>query len=192
MSMFNTTGNYNEKTFLGNSSAKPIAGIVTRILREYGLQEAKMPNEVIAAGSPVKLTNTVDSTNTHAGKKLNPNVLSIAKATKSADVCGFLVANQTDYQGFDEEAPRAVEGQIVDVAEIGSNIEMYLPCDATLANVPLNTKVDWDFANGLLKKAETDASINISILSPVVDGVTYYVDGTSVKMKASKVVKVKL
>lgn len=191
MGLFNEAGNYNGKTFLGNSSAKPIAGIVTRILREYGLQEAKMSADVIAAGQPVKLTNAVDATNTHAGKKFNPNVLSIAKANTSDDVCGFLVANQTDYQGYGEEAPRAVEGQVVDVAEIGSNIEMYLPCDATLSNVPLNTKVDWDFDSGNLKKADA-GGLNIKILSPVVDGVTYYVDGTSVKMKSSKVIKVKL
>ena len=191
MSIFSQSGHFNGKSFLGNSSAKPIAGVATRILREFGIQEALMANALIPAGSPVKLVNQTEA-NTNAGQKLNPNVLKIEEAKAAGDVSGFLLANQNDYTPEGEQIPRAIEGQLVDVAAFGSRIELYLPCDATVQNIPLNSKVDWDFTSNCLKKADGATSIAVQILSPVVDGVVYAKNGTSLEMKESKVVKVRL
>lgn len=182
--------NYNGLSFLGSSSNKPIAGIVTNIDRHTVSQARLKATDIIPAGYPVKVTND-SSTVTGAGKQLNPNVLNADKATSADETSGFLLVNETDILQMGEKAPRAYTGQLVNVALIGSLTELYLPCDGSVQNVNVNSKVAWDFTKSVLK---VEATGNIQIIGPVVDGTRFKLNanGDAVEFENCKVVKVRL
>lgn len=187
----NKVGNYNGKSFLGNSSAKPIVGIPLRTIYSYDITQGKLTlgaSGPIPPGSPIKATNKVDST-TSSGKALNPNVLKIESAGKDADVSGFLLVNETDILDFGATAPRAYDGQIVNVALLGSRVEIYLPVDTTVAEINVNSKLAWDFTGKVLKSSTTG---KIELLSPVVDGIKFEYKNDDVVYTNCKVAKVRL
>lgn len=183
--------NYTATSFLGRSSNKPIAGIATNVNRLTVSQAKLVSDTLVAAGSPVKVTNGGVSTATGAGQELNPNVLQAVPATAAADVSGFLLVNETDILQTGEKAPHAYSGQLVNVALLGSLTELYLPCDTSVQNVSLTSKLAWDFTNNV---AQVSATGTINIIGPVVDGVRFKVDTTNneVVFEDCKVVKVRL
>lgn len=184
----NKVTNYSGKTFLGNSSAKPIVGLSLRGIYTYDLSQGKLKEGGVLPGQPIKAENNV-SNSTGAGMKLNPNVLSVSKASTAEDVCGFLLINETDVLGLDEEAPVAQVDQVVNVALLGSRVEMYLPADSTLQGIATNKKVAWDFDTNSLK---ISASGTIDVLGPVVDGVKFALSGSNVTYEDCKCIKVRL
>lgn len=187
----NKVGNYNGKSFIGNSSAKPIVGVPLRGIYTFDLSQGKLTDDdIILPGEPVKAVNK-SSDATGAGKALNPNVLALSKPTAAGtdNISGFLLANETDVIDFGQDAPRAYKGQIVNVALLGSRTEVYLPVDAAVANVNVNSKLLWDFARGNLKKDDTGT---IELLGPVVDGVKFKNTGGVISYEACKVAKVRL
>lgn len=185
----NKVGNYNGKSFLGNSSAKPIAGVPLRSIYSFDFSQGKLTtNDVILPGEPVKAVNQI-SDETGAGKALNPNVLALSKPAAAEDISGFLLVNETDILNFGETAPKAVKGQIVNVALLGSRVEVYLPVAAAVANVNTNSKLAWNSTKGNL---EVSATGTIELLSPVVDGVRFKVSGSDAVYEDCKVAKVRL
>lgn len=185
----NKVGNYNGKSFLGNSSAKPIAGVPLRSIYSFDFSQGKLTtDDVILPGEPVKAVNKV-SDETGAGKALNPNVLALSKPTAAADISGFLLVNETDVLNFGETAPKAIKGQIVNVALLGSRVEVYLPVAAGVANANTSSKLAWNSANGNL---EVSTSGTITLLSPVVDGVKFKTSGSDTIYEDCKVAKVRL
>lgn len=186
----NGIGNYNGKSFLGNNSAKPICGIFLRELFRGNLYQAKVNTDTLVfPGVPVTIKNT--NVDTNAGVQMNPNVLSItAVATADAEVSGFLLESPTDVMQWGEVAAHALKTQVVNVALIGSGVELYLPADAGLADIQLGVNnLVWDFGNKCVKAG---ANGYITGLSPVVDGVAFAEDSGSVIFKDVKVIKVKL
>lgn len=186
----NSVGNYNGKSFLGNSSAKPICGIFLRDLFRGQIYQAKVNTDTIVyPGVPVTITNA--NTKEGAGVELNPNVLSItAVATADAGVSGFLLESPTDVMQWGEVAAHALKTQIVNVALLGSGVELYLPADSGLSGVAIGkNNCVWDFTNKCVKAG---AGGYITILGPVVDGVTFVENAGSIEFKDTKVVKVKL
>lgn len=182
--------NYNGLSFIGSSSNKPIAGVVTNLDRHTVSQARLKATDILPSGYPVKVTND-SSTVTGAGRQLNPNVLNADKAAAAADVSGFLLVNETDILQMGEKAPRAYTGQLVNVALVGSLAELYLPCDGSVQNVNVNSKVAWDFTNNVLK---VDTAGTIQIIGPVVDGVRFKLNANNdaVEYENCKVVKVRL
>ena len=193
----NKVGNYNGKSFIGNSSAKPIVGVPLRGIYTFDLSQGKLTgDDIILPGEPVKAVNKVVNTTsekTGAGKALNPNVLSLSKpaADTDTDISGFLLTNETDVIDFGQDAPRAYKGQIVNVALLGSRTEVYLPVADEVAGVNVNTKLLWDSANNNLKVGDTAAG-TIELLGPVVDGVKFKNTGGVISYEACKVAKVRL
>lgn len=186
----NSVGNYNGKSFLGNSSAKPICGIFLRDLFRGQIYQAKVNTDTIVyPGVPVTITNA--NTKEGAGVELNPNVLSItAVATDDSGVSGFLLESPTDVMQWGEVAAHALKTQIVNVALLGSGVELYLPADSGLSGVAIGkNNCVWDFTNKCVK---ADEGGYITILGPVVDGVTFVENAGSIEFKDTKVVKVKL
>lgn len=184
----NKVGNYNGKTFLGNSSAKPIAGVATQTAFSFNISQGKLSgDEIIVPGEPVEAKNT--NTGSAAGKGLNPNVLTLTKPANAAAISGFLLVNNTDVLDFGEEAPRAFKGQVVNVALLGSRTELYLPVDAGVADKNVNSKLSWDLAAGHLK---VDAAGTIDLLSPVVDGVRIKNNNNTAEYEAVKVARVRV
>ena len=187
----NKVGNYNEKSFIGNSSARPIVGVPLRGIYTFDLSQGKLTgDDIILPGEPVKAVNKL-SKETGAGKALNPNVLKLSKPTAVADVSGFLLTNETDVIDFGQDAPRAYTGQIVNVALLGSRTEVYLPVAPAVANANanVNSKLLWDFTSGHLK---VDATGTIELLGPVVDGVKFKNTAGVISYEPCKVAKVRL
>lgn len=189
----NTVGNYNGRSFLGSSSAKPIVGIVLRDIYQGNLTQAKLTvadDAYAFQGLPLKVLNTnLDST--EAGAGLSPNVLSAELATAAADVSGFLVSNPTDLLELGQTAPSAQNGQVVSVALLGSRVETYLPVADGVVGQNVNSKLAWNFTTGNL---EVSATGTIELLSPVVDGIKFAKNaaGTDVVYEDCKVAKVRL
>lgn len=189
----NGIGNYNGKSFLGNSSAKPICGMFLRDLFRGSIYQAKVDTQsIVYPGLPVTIKNA--STESAAGVGLNPNILSITNvSTADSEVSGFLLESPTDVMSWGEVAAHALKTQIVNVALLGSGVELYLPAGDDLANTQIGVNnLVWDFTNNCVKAATTQGGGYITGLSPVVDGVAFIANGDAVEFKDSKVIKVKL
>ena len=170
----NTAQNYNNKSFLGNSSAKPIAGVITRALYSFSISQAKLSitgDENVYAGEPLKITSS-----------------------NGTDIEGFLAVNPTDVLDYGDEAPFARDTQIVNVGLLGSGVEMYLPVAADVVGLAVNADVEWDSINSVLKKKATGTALGVKIISPVVDGVRIKKSTSSnvVVYEDCKVAKVRL
>ena len=192
----NTAQNYNNKSFLGNSSAKPIAGVITRALYSFSIAQAKLSitgDENVYAGEPLKITSAGAAGGSSAGKGLNPNVLSASKSN-GTDIGGFLAVNPTDVLDYGDEAPFARDTQIVNVGLLGSGVEMYLPVAADVVGLDVNADVEWDSTGSALKKKTTGTALGIKIISPVIDGVRIKKSTSSnvVGYEECKVAKVRL
>lgn len=185
----NKVGNYNGKSFIGNSSARPIVGVPLRGIYTFDLSQGKLTGEdIILPGEPVKAVNK-SSKATGAGKALNPNVLALSKPTPDTDISGFLLVNDTDVIDFGQDAPRAYKGQIVNVALLGSRTEVYLPVEPGVADANVNSKLLWDSTTGNLKVNSTGT---IELLGPVVDGVKFKNTSGVISYETCKVAKVRL
>lgn len=185
----NKVGNYNGKSFLGSNSAKPICGHFLRDLFRGEITQAKVnTDDIVYPGCFVTIKNPSSVTN--AGKGMNPNVLNISgKATSDDDVSGIVLESPTDILQFGEEAARPLKNQVTNVALFGSRIEVYLPADASLADVNVGAKLVWDFTDNVLKQGENG---QITLLSPIVDGVKYVEKDGSVAFEDTKCVCVRL
>lgn len=186
----NAVGNYNGKSFLGSHSQRPICGMFLRDLYKGSLSQAKVGAGLkVYPGVPVQIKNQTSSTSAKNG--LNPNVLLITALAAKASVAisGFVLESPTDVLQFGETAPSAVEGQIVNVALLGSGVELYLPCKDDALNIEMAKRLDWDFDTGTLG---VSASGTIIPLGPVVDGVKYVNTGGSIGYAVTKCIRVRL
>lgn len=186
----NKVGNYNGKSFLGSNSAKPICGHFLRDLYRGEISQAKVvTDDIVFSGCPVEIKNSAYTTS-NAGKAMNPNVLSITKkATADGEVSGFVLEAPTDILQFGEVAARPLKNQVTNVALLGSGVEVYLPADASLVGIAMNSKLKWSFDDNALK---VDATGTITPLGVVVDGVKYKEDNGAVVFEDCKVIKVRL
>lgn len=183
----NKVGNYNGKSFIGNSSAKPIVGVPLRGIYAFDISQGKLTgDDIILPGEPIKAENNLQ-TATQAGKGSNPNILKLSKPATDNDISGFLLVNDTDIVDFGQDAPRAFKGQVVSVALIGSRTELYLPVDDAVNGVNTNSKLAWNTG-----KLGVSATGTIDLLGPVVDGVKLKNDGGTIKYENCKVAKVRI
>lgn len=182
--------NFTGKSFLGSNSAKPICGHFLRDLFRGDISQARVDtDDILCPGSPIQVKNSTGSVS-NAGKGLNPNVLSISKlSTSAAEVSGFLLESPTDILSFGETAARPYKNQVVNIALVGSGVEVYLPADDSLLNIDVGSKLVWDFTSNSLK---VGAAGTITPLSPVVDGVRYVNGGGAISFADTKCIRVRL
>lgn len=186
MGKYNSVGSINN-SFVGASSFKPIAGQVLRNMYLFQVNQAKVATGAnLVPAMPVKITNEFGG---NPNEGLAPNVFLATNITAITDISGFVVESPTDVLEIGGSVPKPQEGQVIQIALLGSGIEIYLPCDNTLQNVNVNSKAVWDTTSNKLKLSDDG---NISIVSGVVDGITYQVDGNFAKTIDSKVIKVRL
>lgn len=180
--------NYNQVNqlsggFIANSQ-KPIAGQVVRNAFLFQLKQAVVANGAdLNVGDPVKLTNT---------SGVGGNVLKAEKPAAVADISGIIVESANDVVEIGDDVAKPREGQVAQVALIGSGIELYLPCEADLNNVNTNTLVTYDFVKKTIKKNTAGAGIGIKVVGGVVDGIRYTTINGKATTANAKVVKVKL
>lgn len=190
---FNSVGNYNG-SFLGSSSAKPICGKFLSDFYKLSLQQAILNiDDTVAPGIAVNIKNTAHS-GTPAGAGLNPNVLTISSVANTTEAFeGFLLASETDVLLDGDKAAHPVKGQIVNVAVLGSGIELYVPCDASVGGKDITTAVYWDVANNqLTTTADGNVLLDVTMLSPVIDGVKFVMNNGACEYANTKCVRIKL
>lgn len=184
---FNKVENYNNKSFLGSSSSKPIVGVVANNGTGFGIIQAKLTIDGAYVGAPVAITNNSHGTS-NAGEGLNPNVLHITEIGGN-NISGFILESQSDVVLNGSTAASPQKNQVINVGIIGSGIETYLPVVASVANKNINTKLSYDDNEKALKE---DVNGKIALVGPVVDGVKYVLDGGITTFKDTKVVRVRL
>lgn len=168
--------------FVANSQ-KPIAGQVVRNAFLFQLKQAVIADGAdLNVGDPVKLTNT---------SGVGGNVLKAESITATTDISGFIVESANDVVEIGDDVAKPREGQVAQVALIGSGAELYLPCETDLNNVNTNTPVTYDTIKKVIKK-DTGAGIGIKVVGGVVDGIRYTTTSGKATTANAKVVKVKL
>lgn len=190
---------YNGK-YLRPNSAKPIAGVCTLTAYKRPLVQAKVSSDYAIPGTAVSVTTSAAG-ETNAGTNLNPNVLVLdgKTAVTATTFSGFVVSSPTDVQPEGSKGAFAIKNQIVDVALLGSQAELYLPIktgEGNSINVA-SAAVYWDATNNELTTTKKDTNIaiaNLRILSQIVDGVKLKFNSSSntAEYEDCKVVKVKL
>lgn len=195
--LINQATQYNNQ-FLAPNSARPICGHVVYGMYKNGLIQAvnRVKQDSLPFATGVTLQTRAATNGSSAGVGLNPNVLVIEKvATGAADLSGFVISSPTDFLFPGDEVATARTNQIVYVAVFGSQVEMFVPCDTSLASVEIDgvnaNYVDYDFIEGRLKKGTT---FRVTLLSNVVDGVKPQVDTqtSTIKLVPTKCIKVRL
>lgn len=195
---------YNGK-YLRPNSAKPIAGVCTLTAYKRPLVQAKVTSDYAIPGTAVSVKTATAGGETNAGTSLNPNVLLLdGKTAVTAETfSGFVVSSPTDVQPEGSKGAFAIKNQIVDVALLGSQAELYLPIktgEGANANV-VPSAIYWDITNNYLtttKGGSDDAGIfavnGLRILSQIVDGIKLKFNSLSntAEYEDCKVVKVKL
>lgn len=193
-----STPTYNGK-YLRPNSAKPIAGVCTLTAYKRPLVQAKVSSDYAIPGTAVNVT-TAAAGETNAGTNLNPNVLVLdGKTAVTAETfSGFVVSSPTDVQPEGSKGAFAIKNQIVDVALLGSQAELYLPIKTGEGNGinVASAAVYWNATNNeLTTTKDTNIAIaNLRILSQIVDGVKLKFNSSSntAEYEDCKVVKVKL
>ena len=189
---------YNGK-FIGNSSAKPIAGVCTLTAYKRPLIQAKVAVDGLLQGDPVTIKNTGNygTKEFSAGTGLAPLTMAAEKATTA--ISGFIVESPNNVYIDGNAAGQFFKNQIVYVAPVGSGAEMYLPAkDGSFEGVDItNTEICWVVADSCLDVGAGAGSTKLAIkgatiLSQVVEGIQFYIDAGVVKQKTTPVIKIKL
>lgn len=189
---------YNDK-FIGNSSAKPIAGVCTLTAYKRPLIQAKASADGLLQGDPVTIKNTgsYGKKEFSAGQGLAPLTMAAEKATTA--ISGFVVESPNNVYIDGNAAGQFFKNQIINVAPVGSGAEMYLPVkDGSFEGVDIsNTEIHWVVADNHLDVGAGDGSTKLAIkgatvLSQVVEGIQFYIDAGVVKQKTTPVIKIKL
>lgn len=189
---------YNGK-FIGNSSAKPIAGVCTLTAYKRPLIQAKVTVDGLLQGDPVTIKNTGNygTKEFSAGTGLAPLTMAAEKATTA--ISGFVVESPNNVYIDGNAAGQFFKNQIVYVAPVGSGAEMYLPAkDGSFEGVDItNTEICWVVADSCLDVGAGDGTTKLTIkgatiLSQVVEGIQFYNEAGVVKQKTTPVIKIKL
>ena len=185
--------------FIGNSSAKPIAGVCTLTAYKRPLIQAKVKADGMVQGMPVLIKNEgmYGSHDYSAGTGLAPLVMTAEAATTA--ISGFLVESPNNVYIDGEAAGQFFKNQIVYVAPVGSGAELYLPVktnDFTGVDIT-NTQIHWVVADNCLGIGAGDGTTKLevkgaTILSQVVEGIQFYINAGKVVQREIPVAKIKL
>lgn len=151
------------------NTSRPIAGTCVATAFTNPLQQAKNGEECLLQGWAVELTNDSLSPSGNNGMGLAGNVLTAKKATSTIN--GFIVDCASTMSCDTNDFPRLCKNQVGYVALIGSGAKIYLPADASLQGVGVDTALKWDAANNCLSTTTGVALTGVSIVSQVVNGV---------------------
>ncbi|GAA7995370.1 hypothetical protein HpCS24_05850 [Helicobacter pylori] len=163
-------GHFNQQT-----SIKPIAGFLTYEMYLNNLSTAlNSTGNVLLPGQPVALQIGAKQASGLVG--LNPNVLNISETPVGSNgvFSGVIIHNITDFVMPGDKAPALRPTQTSYVAEIGSGVEVFLPCDLSFLNQANRQSISWDKTNQCYtletNGAESFGSQKVSLKSNVVEG----------------------
>lgn len=188
-------GHFNQQT-----SIKPIAGFLTYEMYLNNLVTAlNSTGNVLLPGQPVALQIGAKQASGLVG--LNPNVLNISETPPGTNGVfgGVVIHNITDFVMPGDKAPALRPTQTSYVAEIGSGVEVYLPCDLSFLGAASRQFISWDKTNQCYTLGTTGmvsfGSQKVSLRSNVIEGKQIVLDtatGTQTIFKDCYVIKVRL
>lgn len=188
-------GHFNQQT-----SIKPIAGFLTYEMYLNNLSTAlNSTGNVLLPAQPVVLQVGAKQASGLVG--LNPNVLSISETLTGENGVfgGIVIHNITDFVMPGDKAPALRPTQTSYVAEIGSGVEIFLPCDLSFLGAASRQLISWDktsqFYTLKTSNVESFGSQKISLRSNVVEGKQIVFDKnnpTQTIFKDCYVIKVRL
>lgn len=187
-------GHFNQQT-----SVKPIAGFLTYEMYLNNLVTAlNSTGNVLLPGQPIALQIGAKQASGLVG--LNPNVLSISETPIDASsvFSGVVIHNITDFVMPGDKAPALRTTQTSYVAEIGSGVEVYLPCDLSFLGQSSRQSISWNKTNQcytLEAGMESFGGQKVSLTSNVVEGKQIVFDTTNPTQTIFKdcyVIKVRL
>lgn len=150
------------------NTSRPIAGTCVATAFTNPLQQAKTGEECLLQGTAVVLTNDSLSPSGNNGMGLAGNVLTATKATTTIN--GFIVDCASTMSCDTNDFPRLCRNQVGYVALIGSGAKIYLPADASLQGVGVDTALKWDATNNCVSTTGIDLP-NVTLVSQVVNGI---------------------
>ena len=163
-------GHFNEVT-----SIKPLAGFLSYEMYLNNLTTAlNSTGNVLLPSQPVDLQVGAKQSSALVG--LNPNVLNISETPLGTNgvFCAVIVHNITDFVMPGDKAPALRPTQTSYVAEMGSGVELYLPCDLSFLGNSSRQFISWNKKNQCysLETSGTQSfgSQKVSLLSNVVEG----------------------
>ncbi len=162
-------GHFNQVT-----SIKPIAGFLTYEMYLNNLVTAlNTTGNVLLPAQPIALQVGTKQSSGLVG--LNPNVLNISETAIGSNGVfgGIVVHNITDFVMPGDKAPALRPTQTSYVAEIGSGVELYLPCDLTFLGQASRQFISWDKTNQCYtlkppkQKSQTSLVFGMNALVPL-------------------------
>ena len=188
-------GHFNQQT-----SIKPIAGFLTYEMYLNNLVTAlNVTGNVLLPGQPVALQVGAKQNSGLVG--LNPNVLNISETPVGTNGVfgGVIIHNITDFVMPGDKAPALRPTQTSYVAEMGSGVEVFLPCDLSFLGQASRQSISWDKTNQCYtlstNNMESFGSQKVSLHSNVVEGKQIVFDTnnpTQTIFKDCYVIKVRL
>lgn len=163
-------GHFNQQT-----SINPLAGFLSYEMYLNNLGTAlNSTGNVLLPAQPVALQIGAKQSSGLVG--LNPNVLTISETPIGSNgvLSGVVIHNITDFVMPGDKAPALRPTQTSYVAEIGSGVEVYLPCDLSFLGQSSRQFISWDKTNQCYTLKTTDVesfgSQKVSLRSNVVEG----------------------
>ncbi|GAA7068060.1 hypothetical protein HpCHN105_06690 [Helicobacter pylori] len=172
-------GHFNQQT-----SIKPIAGFLTYEMYLNNLATAlNSTGNVLLPAQPVALQIGAKQASGLVG--LNTNVLNISETPIGTNgvLSSVIIHNITDFVMPGDKAPALRPTQTSYVAEIGSGVEVFLPCDLSFLGQSSRQFISWDKPNQCFTLnttgVESFGSQKVSLRSNVVEGQQIVFDTTS-------------
>lgn len=188
-------GHFNQQT-----SIKPIAGFLTYEMYLNNLVTAlNSTGNVLLPAQPVALQVGTKQSSALVG--LNPNVLNISEAPVGTNGVfgGIIIHNITDFVMPGDKAPALRPTQTSYVAEIGSGVEVFLPCDLSFLGQASRQFLSWNKTTQCYtletSNVESFGSQKVSLRSNVIEGKQIVFDtnnSTQTIFKDCYVIKVRL
>ncbi|GAA9667833.1 hypothetical protein HpVH110_06390 [Helicobacter pylori] len=188
-------GHFNQQT-----SIKPIAGFLTYEMYLNNLVTAlNSTGNVLLPAQPVALQIGAKQASALVG--LNPNVLNISETPIGTNGVfgGIVIHNITDFLMPGDKAPALRPTQTSYIAEIGSGVEVFLPCDLSFLGASSRQLISWNKTNQCYTLettgVESFGSQKVSLRSNVIEGKQIVFDTTNTTQTIFKdcyVIKVRL
>ncbi len=154
---------------------------------------------VLLPGQPIALQIGTKQASGLVG--LNPNALNLSETPIGTNGVfgGVIIHNITDFVMPGDKAPALRPTQTSYVAEIGSGVEVYLPCDLSFLGQSSRQFISWDKTSQCYTletaKVESFGSQKVSLRSNVIEGRQIVFDTTNPTQTIFKecyVIKVRL
>ena len=135
---------------------------------------ALKPNTLLPCTPVVIKNDNTEPNGTDNMTGFNPKTFVIEKAVASGSdvIDGFILESPQNVVDNAGNAGLPIAHGMVPIAKIGSNIQVFLPCNANLVGIALSTALYWDPSAGEIttSNSSTCTLTGVQLLSSVVNG----------------------